>query len=282
MTFTEQELHDIVEMVLSGISIEIAKEKIVASYRSSDFDKATKIERAVMKHFNTESLIPLSRQTEDIMPMQVYAYLLNDLIKGSIPKDVRDKFIKTTTRDRLSLYHYTKQYNMQCHLVDFRYAFGDTLTNHFLSIKEKITGEQLDKYRIEAHTFDENKGLTTIQIRFKENKEKIVKDIEDLTSYQELNNKYFFYASVHNFKEMFDKLYPMYIGKIRQGSSGLTVTKVINENKTSFLNCVNMGYDFKRLNKEFDIYGRATDLKRTMLRHEPIIAKMILENESKS
>lgn len=281
MTFTEQEVHDIVEMVVSGIDIETAKEKIVANYRSSYLDLSTKIARAVMKHFSITSLSPLSRQTEDIMPMQVYAFLLNDLIKGSLPNDVKQDFIANTKRDRLTLYHYTKMYNNQSHLVDYRYAHGDTLTNHFLSIKEKITGEKLDQYRIEAHSSDENKGLTTIQIRFRDNKENIIKDIEEYTSYHELNNKYFHYESISAFKIMFDKTYPMYIGKIRHGNT-VVVTKFINENKKTFLDRVNNGATFKSLNNEFKFYTRVSDLKRFMLRYEPIFAKMVLENESKT
>lgn len=278
MTFTEQEVHDIVEMVVSGMNIETAKEKIIGNYRSSYIDISTKIARAVMKHFNISSLSPLSRSTADIIPMQVYAFLLNDLIKGSLPNDVKKDFTSNTKRERLTLYHYTKMYRNQSHLVDYRYAYRDTVTNHFLSIKEKITGEKLDKYRIEAHSYDEDKGLTIMQIKYRDNEKRIIQDIEDLTSYHELNNKYFQYRTISAFKKMFDKTYPMYIGKIRYGNT-VVINKFINKNKKTFLDRVNNGATFKSLNNEFKLYSRVSDLKRFMLRYEPIIAKMILENE---
>lgn len=279
MTFSEQEVHDIVDMVISGIDIEIAKEKIIASYKSKSENKTTLIAKAVMKHFNIESLEPKSRRTPDIMPMQVYSFLLNDLIKGYLPKEVRKKFTEITKRDRLTLYHYTKMHEAQAHMVDYRYAHGDTFTNHFLSIKEKITGEKLSEYRIQALAHDEDKGLTTIQIRFRDNKEDILKDIESITSYHELNKKYFHYESISNLKTMFNKTYPEFIGKIRYGNK-LKVSRFINENKESFIKRIEMGYSFKRINKEFKIYSRSTDFKRSMLRHEPILSKMILKNEA--
>lgn len=278
MTFSEQELHDIVDMVQKGTDIEIAKEKVVAEYKSDNFKKTYKIAEAVMRHFEVDTLIPKSRRTPEIMPMQVFAFLINDLIKGSLPKEVKQEFIKITTKDRTTLLHYARQYMFDYHLADHRYAHGDTFTNHFLSIKEKITGEKLDHLRVEPRKGDLNRGLSNLEIIYRDNKENIINDIDDITSYKELNNKYFFYSDITAFRKMFDLKFPEHKGKIRKNNR-VAISKVIDEQKNSFMNCVDNGYTFKDLNDRYDLYSRPSDLKRMTLRYEPMIAKMILRNE---
>ena len=279
MTFSEQELHDIVDLVQKGIDIEIAKEKVTAEYKSDNFKKVKKISESVMRHFEVDTLIPKSRRTPEIMPMQVFAFLINDLIKGSLPKEVKDEFIKLTTKDRTTLLHYARQYMFGYHLADHRYAHGDTFTNHFLSIKEKITGEKLDHLRVEPRKGDLNRGLSNLEVIYRDNKENILNDIENLTSYKELNNKYFFYSDVTAFRRMFDIKFPEHKGKIRN-SNKVCISKVIDEQKESFMNCVSMGYTFKDLNNRYNLYSRSSDLRRMTLRYEPIVGKLILQNEA--
>lgn len=281
MTFSENELHDIVELVVSGIDIEIAKQKISERYTLKNKENiAVNIANYVLRYFGIESLIPISRKTEDIGPMNVYAFLLHDIIPDNLAPDVYKTYTKLTNRHRTSYYYYQKLHDRGNHLFDYRYFYGDTLTNHFLNLKTRITGEELEKNKIEAYDKDKNKGLNMIDIKYRDNKEDIIQDIDNFSSYTQLNNRYFNYKSINNFRRLFDSKFPQHIGKIRTGFK-VEISKVIDEHKDEFIRLVRNGYTFKQLNDYYTVYSRKSDFKRMMLRHEPQISKMILENENK-
>jgi len=114
----------------------------------------------------------------------------------------------------------------------------------------------------------------------KKKKEKIVHDLENnMMSYNELNNKYFFLCNDTAVKKFFVSEEYKYVKFIRN-SYKTRLSKIIDTYKVGFIAKLNKGYGFEEINKHFNIYPYTKIFKEVAYQHEKIIFDIILKNEN--
>lgn len=272
------------KLVSDGVEFEEAKRQIYVKYIvNSEGNQTKELCKVVTEYFGVEDIKPKSRMAEDIAPMVVLSYLIHDQIKDYKHPDVHKTFTILTGKHRTTFFHYTNIWLRNQHLTDNRLAMGDSITNHFLNIKERLTGKDLKDLRVEAETpinprFG-NQSMVSDRFRLKE--KEIVHDIENNhMSYIELQDKHFRFATVENVKNFFRTEQIHYNPLIRNTQRNI-LSRNITEFKETFIDLINKGYTFRDINLELRIYDSPSYFKKMMAKYEPTFYNMICQNEIK-
>lgn len=282
--FKTSEVEEMFELWERGYTLDEAIDEIIVKYQTSGEEiKVMEIAEMVMNYFDIDSLIPKSRQTKHLGAMVVFNYLIYELIPRYEKTEVHKRVTELTSRDRTNFIFYRYNWINGKHLMDNRIYKGDTITNHMLNIKSRITGLDYEHMKIkvkEEDIYDKYKGMSRYEIIFDKNKEAITEDIKDnFYSFHELNNKYFHTCYINGLRSFFMNKQNKLFRIIRDGRKNKATT-FINENRKSFLGRVRKGYTFRELNDIFEIYDNDSNFISSMKKHEPRISKLILENEA--
>ena len=279
MMYSEKELNEIVQMVLCGNTLEESKKTIVLKYKIKDQgNEILELADKVKKYFNVDTLVSPSRKSEHLAPMVVFAYLIHEAIGDYKATRVHQTYTLVTGRSRCTFIHYTKMFEKNMHMTDRRVFRNNYLTNHFLILKGKIFNEDVDKYFL--HVDDNVKKKSLARERFEKRKDKIIHDLENnMMSYNELNNKYFFLCNDSAVKKFFVIEEYKYVKFIRN-SYKTRLSKIIDTYKVGFIAKLNKGYGFEEINNHFNIYPYTKVLKEVAYQHEKLIFDIILKNEN--
>jgi hypothetical protein len=279
MLYTEQELKEIVRLCVDGMKLEEAKTKALKRHIIEDYESAIKnIHDTVCEYFEVDNIFPANRETRNLAPMAVFAYLIMDSVSQYRYKEVHEAFSTYTGRSRCTFYHYIDLYEKEAHLHDIRVVKKDYICNHFINLKEKITGKKIDD--IPKKKYEPKRTFTTCYVRFEKNEEDIITDIkENFYSYQELNDKYFFMSEYENVKKFFARERPELVKLIRTDRR-TAIGKAIAERRKEFIKCLKEGYTIKEMNDRFDLYGRHKGrLHNMMYTYERRIYNILMQNE---
>jgi len=279
MMYSEKELNEVVQMILCGNTLDEAKKAIIIKYKLNDQgNKILELAEKVKEYFNVDTLVSPSRKTEQIAPMVVFSYLIHEILGDYKATKVHQTFTIVTGKSRCTFIHYTKMYETNMHMIDRRVFKNNYLTNHFLILKGKILNEEIDNDLLFVE--EKVKKISLARERFEQKRKKIVYDLENnMMSYSELNNKYFFLSTDNGVKKFFMNEEYKYVKFIRN-SYKTRLSKIIDTYKVGFIAKLNKGYGFDEINKHFNVYPITKTFKEVAYQHEKIIFDIILKNEN--
>ena len=169
-------------------------------------------------------------------------------------------------------------YEKNMHMMDKRVIKNNYITNHFLILKGRMLKENVDADLITID--DKTKKPSLARERFEKKREKIINDLENnMMSYSELNNKYFYLSNDTAVKKFFMNEEYKYVKFIRN-SYKTRLSKIIDTYKVGFLAKLKKGYGFEEINNHFDIYPYTKMLKQVAYQHEKLVFDIILKNEN--
>ena len=277
--YSEKELNEVVQLVLCGSTLEEAKQAIILKYKINDHgNQILEIAEKVKEYFNVDTLVSPSRKSQHLAPMVVFSYLIHEMIGDYKAKKVHQTFTIVTGRSRCTFIHYTKMYEKNMHMMDKRVIKNNYITNHLLILKGRMLKENVDADLITID--DKTKKPSLARERFEKKREKIINDLENnMMSYSELNNKYFFLCNDTAVKKFFVSEEYKYVKFIRN-SYKTRLSKIIDTYKVGFLAKLKKGYGFEEINNHFDIYPYTKMLKQVAYQHEKLVFDIILKNEN--
>lgn len=277
--YSEKELNEVVQLVLCGNTLEEAKKAIILKYKINDQgNQILEIAEKVKEYFNVDTLVSPSRKSQHIAPMVVFSYLIHEMIGDYKATKVHQTFTIVTGKSRCTFIHYTKMYEKNMHMMDRRVCKNNYITNHFLILKGRILKEdtQFDLITVE----DKIKKKSLARERFEKKRKDIVYELENnMMSYSELNNKYFYLSNDNAVKKFFMNEEYKYVKFIRN-SYKTRLSKIIDTYKVGFIAKLNKGYGFDEINEHFNVYPLTKTLKEVAYQHEKLIFDIILKNEN--
>jgi len=263
--YSDKDLDSIINFLKQGY--ELSKAKILSLQEDPLIHL---ISNSVMDYFNIKTLIPRSRKSEDIIPMVVFFYLVVDQSKNPKNSIYFTKALQLTKKHRTTYLHYLRNYVSGLHMMDSRILNGKSLTNHFLEIKEKITGEDLTNIKVEDKVIisKAKQAKTKFDKKIDENIEEMMDDISSGFSYSDLNNKYFQYNDCSSFKYRLKKSHSNMYSMVKRHRSSLA-SKVYKEDKETIDKIIEGGVTWSALNNMFFEYLDVYSLKVAVMKLSP-------------
>jgi len=277
--YSEKELNEVVQLVLCGNTLEEAKKAIILKYKINDQgNQILEIAEKVKEYFNVDTLVSPSRKSQHLAPMVVFSYLIHEIIGDYKATKVHQTFTIVTGKSRCTFIHYTKMYETNMHMMDRRVCKNNYITNHFLILKGRMLKENTEADLITIE--DKIKKTSLARERFEKKRKEIVYELENnMMSYSELNNKYFYLSNDNAVKKFFMNEEYKYVKFIRN-SYKTRLSKIIDTYKVGFIAKLNKGYGFDEINEHFNVYPLTKTLKEVAYQHEKLIFDIILKNEN--
>ncbi len=276
--YSDKDLDSIVNFLKQGYDLKKAK---ILSLQQDPLIHL--ISNSVMDYFETNTLIPRSRRSEDIIPMVVFFYLVIDQSKNPKNSIYFTKALQLTKKHRTTYLHYLRSYVSGLHMMDTRMLNGKSLTNHFLEIKEKITGEDLSSIKVKDVLIvsKAKQAKTRFDSKIDENIEEMMDDISSGFSYSDLNDKYFQYSNCDSFKYRLKKSHSNMYSMVKRHRSSLA-SKVYNQDKDTIDKIIEGGVTWSALNNMFFEYLDVYSLKVAVMKLSPeLYGKISLSQEKR-
>jgi hypothetical protein len=278
MRYTKEDLETILKECKKGETIQDAIDRLETS------EEVVKISEVTKSYFNVETLVADSRKPGDIVPSIVFFWLCADMCFNPRSRNVHKTVCKLTQRDRTSYLYYLRSVESEIHTYDNRLVLGDAVYNHFLNVKEMITGKDLSSKRIKPFIKEKEKEKNKYPTKFKEvmdKKEKEISEkIEDGCTSTYLNDNYFFYCNTYQLRGHFKKNYPSLFYKIQWGFP-TKLQKIFEEKKKEIKTYIEKGCTTKELNERYVGYENHNTIKKLMKKFYPYLHEKLIENEEK-
>ena len=277
MKYSIEDLKKIVSEAKEGETIKDVIERLETSQEVLD------IAEKVKKYFDVDDLAAKSRIPEEILPSIVFCWLCADLCFMPANRKVYKTVCSLTKRDRTSYLYYIRKVEAMEHTFDNRLILGDAVYNHFLNVKEMITGEDLSNLHVKPYLNQKIKG--TYPTRFKEimkdKGEEILDKIEKGITSKYLNDNYFLYSNAHYLRGHFKKNYPSAFYKIQWGFP-TKLQQAFDDKRDEIVLYIDKGCTFKELNDRYLGYDNFRNASRVMEKFYPDLYEKIVENEKKN
>lgn len=272
--YTEAEVNKIVRLCLDGEILADAK-SMVRGFNP----EVIAIADVVKEYFGITSLAPKSRRKEEISPMSTFFYLINELLDKPRLKQVYFTCIELTKKDRTTFINYCEKYSREDHLHDKLPNLGDCNTNHFIKIKEILTGEDLSDQYVEV--FKNSYTHETVNKfyfrKFRENEAEILKAIESNQTFDYINDNFFGYANTtslrYNMRVNDNKLYERVFKP--KNKVELNMMEYGDEIKRR----IEKGDTFKIINDRYFQYNQLSEFRKTIKSYDLKLYKKLIKNE---
>ena len=275
--YSEKDLISIVNFLNQGY--ELNKSKTLALQQDPLIHL---ISESVMDHFDIKTLIPRSRKTRDIIPMVVFFYLVIDQSKNPKNSIYFTKALQLTKKHRTTYLHYLRSYVDGLHMLDSRILNGKSVTNHFLQIKSKITGDDLTHLEVKDKIIISKAQdvKTKFDKKIDDNVEEMMEDISSGFSYKDLNDKYFQFSSAESFKYKLKRSHATMYSMVKRHRSSLASRVYIKDKKT-IDNIIQGGVTWSALNNMFFEYLDVYSLKVAVMKFSPELYREVSLSQEK-